>query len=109
MLLRDDTGGRVAAPFCGKSCTGRGMERPADKSGPRTWATVLALVVAGIALLALIGWPLGERRLVALFAGNAAMKFNQAIGLLLLAVAVIVRARLRRGRLPSRIAASLAL
>jgi diguanylate cyclase (GGDEF)-like protein len=59
-----------------------------DKAWPQQIGAALAVTAAAMALLVLLGWPLGQRRLVAFFAGNAAMKFNQALALLLLASAV---------------------
>src|SRR4051812_19151648 len=86
------------------------MEHPAGKPDTARWAAALACAVAGFAVCAIVGWTLGERRLVALFAGNAAMKYNQAIALLLLATALALRARqsaLRAAmRPPARILAS---
>ncbi|MET0292268.1 MAG: hypothetical protein ABW136_07860, partial [Steroidobacteraceae bacterium] len=64
----------------------------------------LAVLVAVVSLIVIGGWLLGDRRLVTFFAGNAGMKFNQALALLLLAAAVLLQAA-RQPRTATAIAA----
>ncbi len=72
--------------------------RAAHKEWPHRAAgvvTLLASVAAGLATLVIIGWFLEIRQLVQLRSDLTAMRFNTALGILLLSVALLVPPRWR--------------
>jgi diguanylate cyclase (GGDEF)-like protein len=85
------------------------MTSPGDRTWPQKCGAALAMTVAAMASFVLLGWWLDNRWMIALFAGNAAMKFNQAVALLLLAASlafVALGSPAARTRRPHRVLAS---